>query len=370
MEKDLSKLSDDELFKLKQQYTYDVSKFKNLQTAKKVQLNSAYGALGNEYFRFFDIRQAEAITLSGQLSIRWIANAVNKYLNKLLDTKDKDFILAIDTDSIYVKLEDVVNFVYKDKQIPEPQKVVGVLDKFCEDKLQPFIDNSYQKLATYVNAYKQTMKMKRENIADNAIWTAKKRYIMNVYDKEGVRLAEPDLKIMGIEAVKSSTPTVCRKKIKEALKIIMTGDESALQKYIRTFQKEFVTLDPDQVAFPRSVNGISKWQDTVLGHKKGTPIHVKASIVYNRMLVDKHLTKKYHKIQEGDKIKFLYLKEPNPSMSKVIAIIDGLPEEMGLHPYVDYEMQFVKAFLDPLSIILSAIGWTSEKQNTLDHLLE
>jgi DNA polymerase elongation subunit (family B) len=369
MEQDLKTLSDDELLKLKKKYTYEVSKYKNLQLAKKVQLNSAYGALGNEYFRFFDIRQAEAITLSGQLAIRWIANAVNKYLNKILESKDEDFILAIDTDSIYVKLEKVVMLIYKDKPLPKVDKIVEVLDRFCEDKLRPFIDKSYQNLASYVNAYKQTMHMKRENIADTAIWTAKKRYIMNVYDSEGIRLVEPDLKIMGIEAVKSSTPTVCRHKIKEALKIIMTGDERNLQKYIRSFQKEFCKLPPEEVAFPRSVNGINKWMDSVTTYKKGTPIHVKASIVYNKLLVDNKLSKKYPSIQEGDKIRFVYLKEPNPAMSKVVAVPDILPEQMGLNSYIDYDTQFNKAFLDPLMIILGAIGWSAEKQNTFDHLM-
>lgn len=367
---DLTKLSNEELQKLKKKYSYEVSKYKNLQLAKKVQLNSAYGALGNEYCRWFDINLAETITKSGQLSIRWIANSVNKYLNKLLDTKDEDFILAADTDSIYVKLEKVVFLIYKDKPLPPNNKIAAVLDKFCQDKLQPFIDKSYQKLADYVNAHKQTMKMKRENIADTAIWTAKKRYIMNVLIDEAGPLAEPDLKIMGLEAVKSSTPTVCRKKIKEALKIIVSGDEKKLQKYIKAFRKEFSTLPPEDIAFPRSVNGINKWTDAATTYRKGTPIHVKATIIYNKLLVDNKLNKKYPLIQEGEKIKFIYLREPNPAMSKVIAVPDTLPEQLGLAGYIDYETQFNKAFLDPLMIILGAIGWSSEQQNTFDHLME
>ena len=199
--------------------------------ARKIQLNSAYGAIGNQYFRYYNLINAEAITLSGQVSIRWIEHEMNKYLNKILKTEKQDYVIASDTDSIYLNLGPLVDAVYKGREKTD-QSVVGFLNTVCEDKLEPFISRSYEALATYVNAYEQKMIMKRENIASTGIWTAKKRYMLNVWDSEGVRYKEPKLKMMGIEAVKSSTPAPCREAIKGAIKIMMSGTENELVAFI------------------------------------------------------------------------------------------------------------------------------------------
>jgi DNA polymerase elongation subunit (family B) len=247
----------------KREITNQISKYKNLQLAKKVQLNSAYGALGNQYFRFFDIRQAEAITLSGQLSIRWIEMKLNSYLNKLLKSEGVDYVIASDTDSVYVNLGPLVDMVYGSKNQAQIEKIVDFIDKACTEKIEPFIDKSYQELADYMNAFDQKMQMKREVIANKGIWTAKKRYILNVYDSEGVRFAEPKLKMMGIEAVKSSTPMSCRDKIKESLKIVMNGNEQDFQSFVGAFKKEFKTLPFEDIAFPRGVSELSKYKSAL-----------------------------------------------------------------------------------------------------------
>ena len=342
-----------------------ISKYKNLQLAKKVQLNSAYGALGNEYFRFFDIRQAEAITLSGQLSIRWIEKKMNQYLNKILSTDDVDYVIASDTDSIYLNLGPLVQKLYN-KDTPK-EKIVIFLDKVCEDKLQPFIDKSYQQLADYMNAYDQKMFMKRETIADTGIWTAKKHYILNVWDNEGVRYTEPKLKMMGIEAVKSSTPMVCRDKIKDALKIIMKGDEKEFQNFVADFKKEFKTLPFEDVAFPRGVSDITKYTEKGKNtfYAKGTPIHVRGSIIYNALLEKHKLTKKYQQINDGDKIKFCYMKVPNPVHENVLSVLTVLPKEFDMEKYIDYETQFEKTYLEPLKGIVSTFGWSIEPTSSL-----
>ena len=241
--KDYSKLSDRELLSLRDQTVKDVAKFNNFQMVRKICLNSAYGAVGNQYFRYFKLANAEAITLSGQTSIRWIEDRLNKYLNELLQT-ESDYVIAVDTDSVYLNLGPLVD-KFLAKQKDDKEKVVNLLDKVCQDKLEPFIDDCYVKLADYVNAYDQKMQMKRENIADRGIWTAKKRYILNVFDSEGVRYKSPKLKIMGIEAVKSSTPAPCRDKIKDALQIIINGDEKMLNTFIQEIREEFMTLTPD-----------------------------------------------------------------------------------------------------------------------------
>jgi len=348
----------------KKEYADLISRYANLQLTKKECLNSAYGALGSQYFRFFDIRQAEGITMAGQLSIQWVERKLNEYLNKLLKTNNKDFVIAIDTDSVYLNLEPLVNSVFKDTS--DANKVISFLDKICEDKFQPFIDKSYLELAKYVHAYDQKMKMKRENLADKAIWTAKKRYLMNVYNSEGVQYTEPQIKITGLEAIKSSTPTACRDKIKEALHIIMTGNESQLHTLIENFREEFKKMPIEDIAFPRSMNGLKEYADAKLVWSKGTPIHVRGALVYNNMLEQKGLTKQYQKIQDGEKIKFIHLREPNIFKTGIISFVNRMPKEFRIDEFIDYETQFQKSFIDPLQIILTCIGWQTERISSLE----
>ena len=341
-----------------------VARYNNLQLAKKVTLNSAYGALGNQYFRFFDIRIAEGITTAGQLSIRWIEKKINEYMNGLLKTKDEDYVIASDTDSIYLNMGPLVKKLYPDTT--DTKKVIKFMDKVCDDKIQPFIDSSYEELKEYVNAFQQRMEMKRESLADKAIWTAKKRYILNVHNSEGVAYAKPKLKIMGLEAVKSSTPSACRQKIKEAINIIMTQTQDDLHKFIDKFRTDFKKLPVEEISFPRSVNGLGEYADAASIFKKGTPIHVKGALVYNHFIKSSKLTKKYQLIQEGEKIKFVYLKQPNVFNNNTLAFLSSLPKQFDAQQYIDYDLQFDKSFLEPLQIILTAINWQSEKINSLD----
>jgi DNA polymerase elongation subunit (family B) len=341
----------------------DIAKNHNIQLARKIALNSAYGAIGNQYFRYFDVRHAEGITMAGQLTIRWIENDVNKFLNNLLKTKNVSYVVASDTDSIYIRLGEVVNKIFKDKS--DTRKIVKVLDKFCEEKLQSFIDSSFERLAKYVNAYEQKMIMKREVIANKGIWTAKKRYILNVFNEEGVDLKDPKLKIMGIEAVKSSTPAPCRVKIKEALKVIMTKDETALIQFIDDFRVHFKKLRPEEIAYPRSCNNLKKYTSNTDIYQKSCPIHVRGALLYNHQLKKRKLVK-YEKVNEGDKIKFITLKEPNSLHENVISFMTVLPPEFDLHKYIDYDEQFNKSFLEPLKFILKAINWNFEKKASLE----
>ena len=346
-----------------------ISKYNNIQMARKIQLNSAYGAIGNQYFRYYNLRNAEAITLSGQVSIRWIENKVNGYLNKLLNSNEKDYVIASDTDSIYICLDDLVTKVYGDKEVSQ-EKVVDFLDKACKEKIEPFIDRSYTELAEYTNAYEQKMFMKRENIAARGIWTAKKRYILNVWDSEGVRYNQPKLKMMGIEAVKSSTPMPCRKAIKDALNIMMTGEQDELIKFIDGFKKEFYSLPPEDIAFPRSVNGLRKFKSDTDVYSKGCPLHVRGSLLYNFYVSQKKLENKYPLIQEGEKIKYIYMKvgRTNYTGENVLSFLNTFPRELGLEECIDHKISFKKSFLDPLQIITNVIGWDTEKKSSLEFL--
>ena len=363
-----AKLSDSDLIRLRDQTEKDVAKFNNFQMARKIALNSAYGAIGNQYFRYYKLANAEAITLSGQVSIRWIENKLNAYLNRLLKTEEIDYVIASDTDSVYLNLAPVVSKIFDD--VSEEKRIVDFLDKVCQTQIEPFIEKSYQELAKYLNAYDQKMFMKRENIASRGIWTAKKRYILNVIDSEGVRYSEPKLKMMGIEAVKSSTPSSCRTAIKEALSVIMNGSESEVQKYISRFRKKFKELPVEEISFPRSVSDVDKWKDRYTIYKKACPIHVRGALLFNHHVKLNKLTSKYSLIQNGEKVKFCYLKLPNTMHENVITFIQDFPKELNLERYVDHELQFNKAFLDPLKAILDVIGWKSQKTVSLTDFLK
>jgi DNA polymerase elongation subunit (family B) len=340
-----------------------IARYNNLQLAKKVSLNSAYGALGSQYFRFYDLRLALAVTTSGQLAIRWIEAKINQYMNKLLNT-DADYVIASDTDSIYLRMGELIDKFVKDTS--DKQKVISLMDKICEEKIQPFIDKSYEELAEYLHAYDQKMQMKREGLSDKGIWTAKKRYILNVYNNEGVQYNEPYLKVMGMEMVKSSTPSVIRDKMKKVISIVVNGTEDDIHKFIADFKKEFKELPPEEVSFPRGCNGLKEYSDSVLMYKKGTPIHVRGAILYNHHLKKLNLDKQYPYVQEGEKLKFTYLKQPNTFKDNVISYPVRLPREFGLHDYIDYDLQFEKAFIDPIKVILDCVGWTTDKKTSLE----
>jgi DNA polymerase elongation subunit (family B) len=340
----------------------EISRLNNLQMAMKIALNSAYGAMGNQYFRYFDIRMAEGITTSGQLSIRWMANKLNVFMNKTLKTTDVDYVVAIDTDSIYLTLEVLIERVCEGKTT---EQKIKTMDKICEEVLQPFIDSGYQELAKYMNAYSQKMVMKREVLADKAIWTAKKRYILNVHNSEGVQFAKPKLKVMGLEMVKSSTPAVIRSKLKEFIMVILEGSQENLHKFVGEFRKEFNKLPVEEIAFPRGVNGMNTYKGSPI-YAKGTPIHVRGSLLFNHHCKRLGLEKKYQAIKDGDKIKFVYVKKPNPFQEDVIAFPQELPKEFGIHSYVDYDLQFEKVFLDALQTVIEPLGWKTEEQSSLE----
>ena len=342
-----------------------IAKYNNLQLSKKVSLNSLYGALGSKYFRFFDLRNAIAVTTTGQLSIRWIEGKINQYLNKILKTDD-DYVIALDTDSVYLRLGPLVDKTIGSDGGDIP-RVISFLDKICESKIQPVIDNACGELGDYTNVFQQKIFMKREALCDKAIWTAKKRYILSVWNNEGVQYEKPKKKVMGLEMVKSSTPSSCREKLREAVDVIFDKDENAIQQFIQDFRKEFETLSLADISFPRGLNGLVKYSDKRSIYGSGTPIHVRGALMYNHFLTTNGLTSKYPLINNGEKLKFIFLKEPNTIQSNVISFPQGgIPEEFALSKYIDYNTQFEKAFLDPLKIILDSIGWKTEKVSSLE----
>lgn len=343
----------------------EISMYKNYQQALKICLNSAFGSLGNEYFRFYDIRNAEAITYSGQAVILWIEKKLNSYLNRISGTEDVDMILAMDTDSAFLYFDPIVKKVFKDKN-PTEEEVINFLIKACDSIMQDFINKAFDELCTITNAYENHLHMKREKICSSALWRKKKNYILNVWDNEGVRYSEPKIKMSGIEAVKTSTPAFCRGAIKNAIEIIMNGEENEIVDFISKIKTEFLTLPADKIAFPRSATDVGKYYSKSLIYSKGTPIHIRGSLLFNHYVKEYDLTHKYSLIQNGEKIKYVYLKKPNPIHENIISFIQTLPKELNLDKYIDYELQFEKSFLDPIRSILDIIGWNTETTSTLD----
>lgn len=348
--------------KSKKHLLKDISRLNNLQMAMKIALNSAYGAIGNQYCRYFDIRMAEGITTSGQLSIRWMANKLNVFMNKTMKTEGKDYVVAIDTDSIYLTLETLVEKTCEGKT--DEQKI-KFMDKICNDVFMPFIDSGYKELADYMNAYSQKMQMKREVLADKGIWTAKKRYILNVHNSEGVQYAKPKIKVMGLEMVKSSTPAIIRDKLKDSIEVILKGNQADLQNYVTDFRKEFDKLSVEQIAFPRGVNGMKEYAGSPI-YSKGTPIAVRGALLFNHYTKKMGLDKKYQAIRDGDKIKFVYVRKPNPFQEDVIAFSQELPAEFNLRSYIDYDKMFEKVFTDALQSVIEPLGWTTAEQSSLE----
>jgi DNA polymerase elongation subunit (family B) len=345
------------------QISFDIAKFNNLQNAMKLCLNSLYGCLGTKYFRFFDVRQAEAITLEGQLSNRWVANKINEYLNKILNT-DKDYVIGGDTDSLFLSLHGLVKKVCPPNMTAD--KIVEFLLKSATVKIQPEIDNFCNELTEYVNSYDNKLKYKLEKICSNSVFVAKKRYALNVYSNEGVVYNEPKIKVTGLEIVKSSSPAVVRKALKDCVKLILDEDKAKLQNFVTEFRAKFNKFSVEEIAFPRGVNGLNKYHDSVSIYKKGTPIHVRGSMVFNNAIKEFKLNYDYEFIKDGDKIKYCYLKLPNSMKENVIAFPERLPKELDLHKYVDYDMMWDKVFLEPLKSITEIIRWDLEKKNYLE----
>ena len=343
----------------------DSTKLNLAQHVRKILLNSGYGAITNKYYRWFDTRLGEAITLSGQFVIQRAEKAINEFMNKVCDTKNKDYVIAIDTDSNYVNLQPLVDKFFSDKTTDQ---IVDILDKIGDEQIQKALDDEFDRVAKYQNVYEQKMVMGRECIADSAFWTAKKRYAMNVWDTEGVRHKEPYQKIQGLDAIRSSTPQGCRKPLLDMIKLVLNEDEETVQKAIADYKRDFVNLPAEDIAMPRTMNNV--WQYTPrndnIGYKKGTPPHIRGAILFNRLLARHNLTKDWEPINNGEKGKFVYLREPNSLGAEVLSYLNSIPNEFDARRYVDYERMFQKIIFDPMEGILDPIGWSVEKRLTLD----
>ena len=359
---DLTILNTEELNSLLIQYTELESAFDLRQKATKILLNSLYGSLGNEWFRWFDVKNAEAVTTTGQFIIQYIARGIDAYLNRRLKT-DQRWVIYSDTDSVYVTLKAVVDRFRPNGTMAEK---VDFVDEFCKEAIQKEINRLFRLLTDrYLNGVGAYLLMNREVIGDKGIWTAKKRYLINVRDKEGIRKEPAELKYMGVEIAKSSVPKFCREAMKEAVTIVMEKDQKTLFKFVSDTKVKFRQQKIEDVSFPRGVNGLDKYGDKKSIYIKGTPFHTRGVLVYNHLIDQFGLESKYPKIKDGEKMKFFYLLEPNPVGTNAMAFLTEMPKEFGIHQYIDWETQWEKSFIEPLMLILNSIGWDTQPRASL-----
>ena len=249
-------------------------------------------------------------------------------------------------------------------------ELIDFLDSAAKKAIQPVLDKSMEELGRRLNCTDNRLKFKREVIASSGIFVAKKRYALCVYDKEGVRYTKPWIKIMGMETARSSTPQLVRDKLKRAIEIILMENEQSLIYFVSNFRKMFFEQPIEKVAFPRGISGLEVYDDPDTIYKKSTPIATKAALLHNHQIKKLNLQEAYPLLKEGDKIKFIHIKVPNPygkhGRDKVMAFMGSTPKEFNLENYVDYEMQFEKTFLEPLKNVTNIIGWNVEVKVTLE----
>ena len=350
---DFSTLSDDDLIALQKSTKQKVKEYHGYSASIKIVLNGGYGALSNEHNRWYSDDLAESITLTGQLSVKWVERDLNAFLNKTFKTTNVDYVVAIDTDSAYINVDKAIEMMFGDAEYTQDQ-LMDKLEKFAA-KVEEVIEASVQALYKEINSYDAALHMKLEAIGP-AIWIVKKRYIMSLMSFKGVRLNPPKIKVQGIEAVRSSTPAAVRQWIKDAIPIILSGDERKLKDFLNEKRELFNAMPFSQVAFPRSANSLEGYSDPDSIYRKGTPAQVRAALLYNERVHMLDLQNSLPLINSGDKIRFCYMILPNPLYENIFGCPDELPDEFGLEQYIDYNKQFDKAFALPLQKIFRAAG--------------
>lgn len=349
-----------------------VSMLDALQNAYKILANSGYGAAANLAFRYFDVNIAEGTTLTGQLTIRFISDKLNVFLNERFRTTGIDYVIANDTDSAYVRLDDFVRiFLQMDPaNVPanKKNKVVDAIDAFVKREIDPVLEREFAALADMVGSTNNTMDMKREAIADIAVFRGKKNYIMQVFDQEGVRYAVPEIKTVGVEAQRTSTPKMIREQLKKCYGIMLNAGEDAIHREVKEFREKFFSVGAEMISYPRGVSDISKWIEKNGSLKKGTPINTRAAVIYNELVNEKGLQGVHPLVKESDKIKFIYLRQPNPIRSNVIGFISTLPPEFGLDAYIDREKMWEGMFVGPLESFTRLLGYGHKTESSLDDL--
>lgn len=365
LELDISQLKNYSVEQLSAFYNYEYSKKQELnilQMVFKILINSLYGALGNRYFKLFNVDIARAITGNTRFYIVLSKHRIPEFLNKFGKSngvEDNNYYCYSDTDSLYFTLQPISHVLYDPTD--DNNTKADKIDDFIKTEIDPVIEENNKEFCDFVNALDSTVvKAEREVIADSAVFVAKKRYFMRVLDNEGVRYETPKIKRMGIEIVRSSTPSFSKKYLDDSINIILDKNNKDLLEWVKETKQLFTKQKLSEIAKTSSVSNLNYNLDKVQydqnGRKISIPINSRAALVTNRYIEQNNLSNQFQPISPNDKIKILYMKTPNPLNSNVMAFIDNRFAEM-FRQYVDFDENWDKFFLAALEIMTNPLNY-------------
>lgn len=324
-----------------------------LQYTLKIYLNSIYGTFANKHSSLMDIDNAMSITMTGQNVAKAGSDIINQYALKTFGV-NTNLTIYQDTDSVYITLKPILT--------------KANIDLTVENKINNLVHEIVNNIDSYVNenilvwAEKELFSIdpryvfKREVIADVGLFLQKKRYMLHVCDEEGI--ATDKFKFVGVELVRSTTPTKVKKLIERVTKTALsTQDIKTTNSVYRNTYTEFKELLPDEIALRSTLNNLDKYNRGASLYKfqNATPSHVKGAIAYNLLLEEFKLVDKLEKIQTGQKVKKIYCSKNKYGLD-AIAYITELPSQFGLN--VDWDRMFNKLVTQPIERLYEAIGWT------------
>lgn len=379
-------LSVDEMKVLVEHYEMMSAKYTAYEQAVKVTLNSIYGAFGNKWFHFFNIDIAESITLQGQSAILYSEKILNRYFQEFWhkDTEvhekfnlkvkgqlKKPSVVYIDTDSCYVQFEEMYESI---EWLGESMAIDKFIMELYNFRLNDYIVKCMEKYAEATNT-DNFLIFELETIAYTGIWLAKKKYLQNIAWEDKLEIDDryanlKKIKTIGFDTIQSSTPTLARKHLTEALKIVLSEKPTAgmlkrLVDYLNKCKKEFKLADVDQISFNKRTNNIEKYiVDDSIEFQIGTkcPPNVKAAGFYNYLMNQSPKYKnKYKMIGNGEKLKLYHCKH---AICDMFAYMPG-DHPVEIAPEVDYEMQFEKSVIDPINRVLVAVGLQTLNRNLI-----
>tara|TARA_B100001093_G_C26852649_1_gene1025828 strand:- start:2182 stop:4710 length:2529 start_codon:yes stop_codon:yes gene_type:complete len=334
--------------------------FDQLQYTTKILLNSMYGVLGNKTFRFFDIDNAEAVTLTGQQLIKATGEFGSKFYNDELGTDNIDYCIYTDTDSVFFSAKPIIEKRYPNIDHDDKVAMTEAILPVAEE-VQEFINRMYDLYATRIhNVSTHRFDIKQELISKAGIWIAKKRYAQWVINQEGHPVDKLDVK--GIDVVRSNFPTAMRKFLADVLQSILENKtQHTLDEMVLDFKEDMKSMDIGDIAKSTGVKDIEKHifkDEGIIELSKGAPAHVKAAAAYNNMLRRTNNTQ-LGEIRSGDKIKWVYLRNNKFGLGAIAFKNYDDPDEIleFIKKYINYEMIFTRELHNKLEAFYSAMKW-------------
>jgi DNA polymerase elongation subunit (family B) len=355
----------------------DMSKFfDSRQHTMKIVSNSLYGALGAPGFRFYDIDNAESITLTGRTVIKHAMNKGDEWFTKQTGV-DKDYVIYVDTDSNYFSAKPIIDLMESkfNRDLSRDEKI-DITYKTSQ-AVEAYINSSWDEFCKhFLNSNKHFLNIKQEYVAEAGFWIAKKRYAQKIISEKGVKISkltdgkkEWKLDVKGMDVVRSNFPSAFRSLMSTILIGILDKTEKLkIDDIIIKFKEEIPKKPLMDIMFPVGVKELKKYQTdssgTFAAYKTGTPVHVKSALNYNNLLDHFKITTS-QKIIDNEKIKWTYLK-PNRFGLDSCAVkgFNDPPEIISfITEHIDYDKVFERALVNKLTDFYSALNWGAVPKN-------